>query len=231
MHFARTVFLTPLLSMAPQASSAAQDLALGCKVSASQLKVWQPTAHVPGALKRKFLKLGEFDKAGPNGAASKVCKGLPPAVAIVPGPNKGGIVRGDILIAQEDVLVHRGYAKGLFPCSIATPASQFGGWWSVEPLGTDRAGYRESVGICPSWNDLTMRVSCILKQGTAVIIGATESASCAPGPNQCSKAPASILDAAAQNLGPSGLHQYAVARPLEVPGRLQTDSLVKAQYL
>ena len=156
------------------------------------MKEWHPTAHVPGDLRRKFLKVGEFDHSGPNGAAGKSCSGLPPAVAIVPGPNKGGIVRGDVVIAQEDVTVHRGYAKGQFACSIATPAAEFGGWWSLEPLGSDRAKYRESVGICPSWNDLTMRVSCTLKKGTAVIIGATESASCVPGPNQCSKAPATF---------------------------------------
>src|SRR5205085_10102687 len=73
-----------------------------------------------------------------------------------------------------------------FPCSNASPAGEYGGWWSLTPLGHDKTRYRRSVGVCPSWNDFSMHIECTLKKGTAVIVGETESADCKPGPHDCS---------------------------------------------
>ena len=102
------------------------------------------------------------------------------------------MVQGDIVVAQQDVTVYRAYATGKFPCSLADPATEFGGWWSLEPLGRNKAAYRSKVAVCPSWNDFGKQVKCTLKKGSAVVIGATESAACVPGPNACTTAPASF---------------------------------------
>ena len=166
-----------------------KDLALTCIYRPSDLVSWSPAGvHLAGETRTRFKKLATFGSA----RAHSSCHTLPPKVAVTPGPDKGGVVAGDIVVAQQDVTVYRAYASGKFACSLLDPAAEFGGWWSLEPLGGDKAAYRKKVAVCPSWNDFGKQVKCTLKKGSAVIIGATQSARCVPGPNACTAAPASF---------------------------------------
>jgi hypothetical protein len=187
------LFSIPAAAKAPAKPAAGgKDLAFGCSATSSQLKSWQPSGvHVAGATRTKFLRLGSFTRSGADAASKRLCKTLPPVTAIIPGAGKGGVTKGDIVVAQQDVTVYRAWSKGPFSCAFTPPAGEFGGWWSLEPLG-NKATYRKANAICPSWNDFTMKVSCTLKKGTAIIVGPTETASCTAGPHSCSSAPASF---------------------------------------
>lgn len=58
------------------------------------------------------------------------------------------------------------------------PKSELGHWWSFSMPSGKIADYREKYAICPKYSPLDMMVRCTLKEGSIVVLGTGQSASC-----------------------------------------------------
>ena len=166
------------------------DHDFGCDLSAASLSGWAAKGiRLPESTKGSF-KLLRSVTASSFAGAKHVCRSLPEVKYWLPGADRGGITRADLVVAQRDVQIHRGYAKGLFSCSIAKPSTETGGWWSLAPLPSAKKAYRKDTAVCSSWNDFSMKVTCTIKKGTVIAVGPTQSADCSKKEPGCAKVPA-----------------------------------------
>ena len=58
------------------------------------------------------------------------------------------------------------------------PYSKLGHWWSFSMPSGKIAQYREKYAICPKYSPLDMMVRCSLQEGSIVVLGTGQSASC-----------------------------------------------------
>lgn len=87
---------------------------------------------------------------------------------------KGGVCAAKVFAATAPVVLYR-----VFDAS--KPYTKFGGWWSLKRPGDSKAEYRAANAICPEWSNLDRLVSCEVRPGTQVVLGTTQSATCADG--------------------------------------------------
>ena len=86
----------------------------------------------------------------------------------------GGVCSAKVYAVTEPVVLYR-----VFDAS--KPYTQFGTWWSLKkPEGT-KADYRVANAICPEWSPLDRVVTCEVRPGTQIVLGTTQSATCADG--------------------------------------------------
>lgn len=154
-----------------------------CTVDSKDLSPWQPDPNkldIPADVKDKFEFWDSMSSQLVPQTVTDACRVPPPGGGHSPvkGPDKGGVTYGDIVFAKEDVTVYRAYSEAPFECGGQHPAGQYGGWWGLTRPQGSKEDYRNSVAICPAWNDLSMITTCTLAKGTAVLIGPTQSVSC-----------------------------------------------------
>ncbi len=191
---------------AAPAAGAVVDPALGCEVHAPDLRPWEAKGvRVPSSAKAAFKLLRSVTSSNVS-SAFHACKSLPETKFWLPGGGGGGIGRADLVVAERDVKVYRAYSSGPFSCSIAKPAGELGGWWSLTPLPSAKKAYRKSMAVCNSWNNFDRKVSCTLKKGAVVAVGPTQSADCSATVQACAKRPTSWP----KNFGASPDHQVYI---------------------
>jgi hypothetical protein len=61
------------------------------------------------------------------------------------------------------------------------PMSAYGKWWALALPTGPREAYRAANAICAEWSQLDRLVSCQLKAGAPLVLGTTQSVSCADG--------------------------------------------------
>ncbi|WP_428466809.1 hypothetical protein [Photobacterium minamisatsumaniensis] len=88
-------------------------------------------------------------------------------------PDEGGLCSGQVYISQEqaDIVINRAWNS-------TNPASKLGQWWAFNTPKGSIAKYREDYEICYQWSPLDKMISCKLKPGTKVVVGAGQSAKC-----------------------------------------------------
>ena len=137
---------------------------------------------VSTSVKAKFKSLGTIRDAADFARFRKLCPKLPDKVSrFVSGPWLGTMSSASLIVATEDVQVHRAYstpANGT--CGTKSQSGEFGSWWSVMPLpaASGREEYRRKMAVCSSWNDFKMKVTCTLKKGSVIAVGPTQSMDC-----------------------------------------------------
>ena len=87
------------------------DHDFGCTLKSARLTAWTAKGmRVPASAKSRFKLFKSVTKAtAPQ--ARRTCKILPDAKYWIPGPGNGGITRADLVVAQADVEVYRGYSR------------------------------------------------------------------------------------------------------------------------
>lgn len=87
---------------------------------------------------------------------------------------KGGVCSAKVFAVTEPVGLYRVFDG-------SNPHSKFGSWWSLKQPGSSRQAYRAENAICPEWSNLDRLVHCEVHPGTQIVLGTTQSASCADG--------------------------------------------------
>jgi hypothetical protein len=87
---------------------------------------------------------------------------------------KGGTCTAKTFSVTAPVVLYR-----VFDSSNAH--SKFGSWWALTRPTGPKDAYRTAYGICPEWSNLDRMVSCEIRPGSEVVIGTTQSATCADG--------------------------------------------------
>ena len=193
-------------SKAAPAAGSVVDPALGCELSPSELRPWEAKGvRLPSSAKAAFKLLRSVTSSNVS-SAFHACKLLPETKFWLPGGGGGGIGRADLVVAERDVKVYRAYSSGPFNCSIAKPAGEIGGWWSLTPMPIGKKGYRKSMAVCNSWNNFDRKVTCTLKKSAVVAVGPSQSADCSATVQACAKRPASWP----QNFAASPDHQVYI---------------------
>lgn len=147
-----------------------------CDVSGIHLTSWAARGMtLPQGLARKF----KFWKAivSQDSAPDGMCGAMTEPTYIIGPPGKGGVSRFDLVVAQEGVRVYRVFSKAPFHCGNVRPAAKLGAWWSFD-IPRNKGRTRKRNAVCEEWNDLSLKVSCILKAGSVVAVGPTQSAMC-----------------------------------------------------
>lgn len=124
-------------------------------------------------------------QAGVDGEACVgTLQAAPPGLAPVANPallaqarfasGKGGTCTAQAFSVTAPVVLYRVFDS-------SRPYSRLGSWWSLtRPVGP-RDAYRAAYAICPEWSGLDRVVSCEVRPGTEVVVGTTQSATCADG--------------------------------------------------
>ncbi|NVB37576.1 hypothetical protein G6O69_07010 [Pseudenhygromyxa sp. WMMC2535] len=178
---------------APAEAAAAADFNFGCEVDHSALQPWTAEGmELPEETIAKFALWTVLDTDQVPEMVSQSCTNPPPSGQYSPvkAALQGGVTRGDMVVVLEDVTIYRAFTAQdtTTECLSDSPAGEIGAWWSVIEPQDPKEAYRDNVGICPAWNDLSMMVTCTLEAGSVVIIGPTQSASCT-GTSSCDPAP------------------------------------------
>lgn len=87
---------------------------------------------------------------------------------------KGGTCAAKVVSVNSPVVLYR-----VFDAS--KPYSKFGSWWALDTPTGPKDSYRAAFAICPEWSNLDRVVSCEVRPGTQLVIGTTQSATCADG--------------------------------------------------
>lgn len=87
---------------------------------------------------------------------------------------KGGTCIAKVFSVTAPVTLYRVFDS-------TKPHSKLGGWWSLNRPSGSRESYRSAFAICPEWSKLDKVVSCEVRPGTEIVIGTTQSATCADG--------------------------------------------------
>lgn len=167
------------------------DLNFGCSLEGAALDVWAAEGlELPATVRDSFAAWMTMSSDVVPPELEAACTNPPSGgdYSPVKGATQGGVTRGDIVVATQDITVYRSYSAGTFECGSDKPAGELGSWWSPLEPRPPKQDYRDNVGICPAWNDLSMIVSCTLAAGSVVLIGPTQSASCV-GTSSCDPAP------------------------------------------
>ncbi|MEX1369109.1 MAG: hypothetical protein AB1Z98_38635 [Nannocystaceae bacterium] len=174
----------------------AQDHNFECAVDDGALTPWQALGmDVPEDVRSKFRLWTTMVSPDVPSMVTADCSLPPPGGNFSPvkAAGKGGVTRGDIVVAKEAVTVYRAYTENKFMCGSDSPAGSIGSWWSLTRPAGDKQAYRESLGICAAWNDLSMIYTCTLAAGTVAVVGPTQSVDC-EGTSTCDPAPAGWED-------------------------------------
>jgi hypothetical protein len=132
--------------------------------------------------------LGGSRAAGEPGIDGAVCVGAPPAAlaGLAPASNpslqakaqlasgQGGVCTARVFVAQAPLTVYRVYDS-------SNPRSFYGGWWALSRPEGSRDSYRARNAICREWSGLDRLLACQVKPGTELVLGTTQSVSCADG--------------------------------------------------
>ncbi|MCH9685836.1 MAG: hypothetical protein K0V04_30665 [Deltaproteobacteria bacterium] len=161
-----------------------------CTVDEGDLEPWEPDGmDVPADVQAKFGLWTTMNSSCVPTTLTDNCDVPPPRDhSPIKAPGAGGVRRGDIVVAKEDVKVYRAFSAESFACGAKKPGGPLGGWWTLSKPAPPKQEYRESFAICPAWNDLSMINTCTLAAGTVVLVGPTQSASCM-GTSTCDPAP------------------------------------------
>jgi hypothetical protein len=189
---AKTEATTPPTQAPTDASASSPDYNFECAVNEAQLQPWPATGmDVPAQLQAKFEFWMAMDTSTVPTPLQDSCENPPSGgdYSPVQGPDLGSVSRADIVVANQSVTIYRAYTAAPFDCAVKSPAGELGSWWSLTKPDLPKQGYRESVDICPAWNDLSMITTCTLAAGTVVLVGPTQSISC-EGTSTCDPAPA-----------------------------------------
>jgi hypothetical protein len=89
-------------------------------------------------------------------------------------PGKGGVCDAQAYAVDAPLTLYR-----VFDAS--KPYTSHGAWWSLTHPGDSRDAYRADNAICPEWSPLNQLISCELRPGSVVVVGTTQSATCADG--------------------------------------------------
>ncbi len=87
---------------------------------------------------------------------------------------KGGVCSAKVFTVTAPVVLYRVFDAG-------KPYTKFGGWWSLKRPGSSKADYRADNAICPDWSNLDRVTQCEIRPGSQVVLGTTQSATCADG--------------------------------------------------
>lgn len=87
---------------------------------------------------------------------------------------KGGTCTAKVFAVTAPVVLYRVFDS-------SKPYSKLGSWWSLSRPAGSREEYRADYGICPEWSNLDRLVACELRPGSEVVVGTTQSATCADG--------------------------------------------------
>ncbi|UXY15509.1 hypothetical protein N8I74_00390 [Chitiniphilus purpureus] len=87
---------------------------------------------------------------------------------------KGGTCTAKVFTVAAPVLLYRVFDSG-------RPYSRLGGWWSLTRPAGPLEAYRAAYAICPEWSNLDRVVACEVRPGSQIVIGTTQSATCADG--------------------------------------------------
>ncbi len=86
-------------------------------------------------------------------------------------PDEGKLCQGKAYKVSQDVIVHRAWNS-------TNPASELGKWWAFSTPRGMISDYRKNYEICYQWSPLDRLSTCLLKEGTKVVIGTGQSAQC-----------------------------------------------------
>jgi hypothetical protein len=87
---------------------------------------------------------------------------------------KGGTCAAKVFSVTSPLVLYRVY-------DAANPRSKFGSWWALEAPSGSREDYRALNAICKEWSSLDRLISCEVRPGSEVVLGTTQSATCADG--------------------------------------------------
>lgn len=87
---------------------------------------------------------------------------------------KGGLCKAKVFSVTAPVVLYRVYDS-------TRPQSMLGSWWSLNRPTGPRKTYRSRYAICAEWSRLDRLVACEVRPGTEVVVGTTQSATCADG--------------------------------------------------
>ncbi|EDM74968.1 hypothetical protein PPSIR1_18957 [Plesiocystis pacifica SIR-1] len=169
------------------------DANFECRVDPSALSPWTAEdVDLTGPILDDFRLWGEMDSDVVPPVLADNCDNPPSGGEYSPvkGENQGGIASADVLVVVEPVTIYRAFTaeSSTTECLTDSPAGPIGSWWSLSKPSGDKRAYADAVGICPAWNDLSMVMTCTLAAGSVVLVGPTQSASCA-GTSSCEPPP------------------------------------------
>jgi len=87
---------------------------------------------------------------------------------------QGGVCLAKVFSITAPVTLYR-----VFDAS--KPYTRQGSWWSLARPAGSRADYRVANAICPEWSPLDRLAVCQIRPGSQVVLGTTQSATCADG--------------------------------------------------
>ncbi len=88
--------------------------------------------------------------------------------------DKGGVCAAQSFVATTPVTVYRVYDS-------SRAWTAYGSWWSLtRPVGP-RDEYRAKNAICKEWSSLDRLIACQVKPQSELVLGTTQSATCADG--------------------------------------------------
>lgn len=105
----------------------------------------------------------------------------PPGMRVVNDPalqqatqgfsNKGGLCAARVFEVTQPVMIYRVWDSRY-------TYTQFGKWWGMDLPTQTRDAYRADYAICPEWSALDRATACVLKVGSRIVLGTTQSAAC-----------------------------------------------------
>ncbi len=87
---------------------------------------------------------------------------------------KGGTCASKVVSVKAPLVLYRVFDS-------SKPYTKFGGWWALSRPSGPKDAYRAAYAICPEWSSLDRMVSCEVRPGTELVVGTTQSATCADG--------------------------------------------------
>lgn len=88
--------------------------------------------------------------------------------------DKGGVCSAKIYTVAASLQVYRVFDE-------QKPWTAYGGWWAMTRPSGPKEDYRAQNAICSEWSNLDRLITCQLKVGAEVVLGTTQSVTCADG--------------------------------------------------
>lgn len=85
--------------------------------------------------------------------------------------DKGGLCAARVFEVTQPVRIYRIWDSRY-------TYTQFGKWWGMDVPTQTRDAYRADYAICPEWSGLDRATACVLKVGSRIVLGTTQSAAC-----------------------------------------------------
>lgn len=83
----------------------------------------------------------------------------------------GGLCQAKAYLVSQEFDIYRAWNS-------QNPYSQFGHWWAFSIPSGKISEYRRDYAICPKFSPLDMLIKCNLKEGSVVVLGTGQSATC-----------------------------------------------------